>query len=173
MTPQLTCLFREGLLLLEPYTTDMVTEAHVAWLNNPEIVQFSEQRHYAHTIKSQQRYIESFPEDSHIWLIREEDVSDVGTITAYIDRPNQLANMGILIGQKSIWGRSYGLHAWELVMDFLLHAGIRKIEAGCMASNKRMANLLDHAGFSCEAVVPNHFLLNKQPQDMLLFGIVL
>jgi len=165
-------------LILVPYPASMATDRHVAWLNDPEIVKYSERRHYKHTLATQHIYFNAFPAGSHIWLIR--TIIDIGTITAYRDRPNQTANMGIMLGYKDTFRRGYGTEAWAKVMEFLFDDGVRKIECGFMDSNRAMRGICRKTGMrgicrktgmNYEATVPGHFILDGKPEDMVLFGV--
>lgn len=94
----------------------MVTDQHVAWLNDPEVVRYSEQRHKRHTLETQHSYVNGVWSNpgSWIWLICKPTPLDaIGTITAHCDENNKVANMGILIGEKTAWGQGYGSEAWR------------------------------------------------------------
>jgi [ribosomal protein S5]-alanine N-acetyltransferase len=169
---------------LIPYTAAMVTDQHIAWLNDRDTVWFSEQRHKTHTLESQHEYLNKFPIDSHIWLIKIPEHHhagrivrivrsvDIGTITAYIDEPNARANMGIMIGEKIYRGLGLGSEAWDLVMDFLHRDAIRKIECGCMISNIAMRRLAEESGMVHESTINEHFLLDGRPEALVTYGIL-
>lgn len=164
----------------------MVTEQHVAWLNDPAVVRFSEQRHKTHTLESQHQYLNEFPVGSHIWLVvakpppeaDDEGVSGIpprhiGTITAYIDPHNRVANMGIMIGEKSLWGQGYGSEAWDAVIDWLFaYDKIRKIECGCMHKNFSMRQLAEKAGMHQEGGRNEHFWHEGAPAHLVMFGLM-
>jgi RimJ/RimL family protein N-acetyltransferase len=136
-------------LLIEPFTAKYLTPRYVSWLNDPDVVQYSEQRHRRHTLESCKQYFESFAGTQHyFWAITLKiDGSHVGNINAYVDPNNQIADIGILIGEKAEWGKGYGLEAWKAVCEYLLEAGsIRKITAGTLSSNKGMLNIMIRAG---------------------------
>lgn len=146
---------------------------HLRWLNSPQVVQYSEQRHKIHTQESQFEYLLTFNHlTSYIWEIHYNGSGSgaIGTITAHLDGNNWTANMGIMIGEKRIWGQGYGPEAWEAVSNWLFDEGTRKIEAGCMACNTPMIRILEKTGFDLEAEISGHFLLNGKPEDMLLYG---
>lgn len=151
----------------------MVTAQHIAWLNDKRLMRYSEQRHRRHTMATQKYYLNGLSPDgmtpAFIWLVRDL-ADDVGTITAHIDPPNNVANMGILIAFP---GRGYGVHAWRKAMGWLRAKGVRKVECGCMRSNAAMINLATKAGMTPEGKVPGHFMLDGKPEDMLLFGVML
>lgn len=160
------------LTLAPPFIHDnMNVDHYLKWLGNVEITKYSEQRHRAHTIQSQRDYLKSFTGgENHIWEIQRGGSAPIGTISAYRNTPNRTANLGILIGVKRVWGAGYGCEAWSAVCEYLASEGIRKIEAGCMASNGSMRALLKKTGFVLEAVLPNYFLLNGKPEDMHYYG---
>lgn len=148
----------------------MDVSTQLRWLNSPQVVRYSEQRHKAHTQESQYEYLASFNHvTSYIWEII-KDIQSIGTITVHKDANNWTANMGIMIGDRRVWGQGYGPEAWEAVCNWLFGDGIRKIEAGCMESNTPMIRILEKTGFDLEAKIPDHFLLNGKPEDMRCYG---
>jgi len=131
----------------------------VGWLNDPEVVRYSEQRHKKHDLHSQLAYIESFRhgEFNEILLNGEP----IGTITGRVDDNNKIADMGILIGERPVWGCGYGTVAWRLMMKHLFRDfKVRKIEAGCMECNRGMMAVFRKTGMSCEGYRIGHFLFN-------------
>jgi RimJ/RimL family protein N-acetyltransferase len=142
-------------------------ETMAEWLNDPEIVRYSEQRHRQHDWESQLQYILNHP-----GVFREIHAGDrfIGTISAYIDRPNGVADVGILIGDKSVWGHGYGTKAWTMFCDALFKNGIRKVEAGAMNLNSRMIGIFRRSGMHFEAYRENHFLLDGEPVHMVMWG---
>jgi RimJ/RimL family protein N-acetyltransferase len=94
----------------------------------------------------------------------------IGNVAAYIDRANRLAEVSILIGERTAWGHGFGSTAWVLVVDWLLGAGeMRKVVAGTMATNKAMLRVMERAGMAIEARHARHFLLDGQEIDVV-FG---
>src|SRR4051812_9779295 len=80
-----------------------LTERYVGWLNDPEVVKFSEQRHKTHSIESSQRYFESFIGSSNYFLAIEaadETLGHIGNISIAVDLENGVADVSILIGEK-------------------------------------------------------------------------
>jgi RimJ/RimL family protein N-acetyltransferase len=154
---------------LVPHRAGLVTDEQVAWLNDPEIVRWSEQRHQIHTLTSQHNYLNSFEGTSNlIWLVqawindrpplRSRSLVDIGTITATIDRPNKYAELGILIGNKDVRGQGLGKEAWSLVMDYLFKVvGVQQIGCGCMGSNLPMVKLATQCGMDPVAILPARF----------------
>jgi [ribosomal protein S5]-alanine N-acetyltransferase len=161
-------------VILVPFGPDHLTRRYAGWLNDPSVVRFSENRHRAHDVESCRRYVESFRESPHyLWAITDRGSGQhVGNLTATVDLPNGLADMAILIGEKSVWGRGVGREAWELAKTFLLRrARIRKIEAGAMSENTAMVHICKACGMQDEGRRPRHFVLDGRFVDLIQFGI--
>ena len=148
---------------------------YLKWFSNGHVLQYSEHRHREHTDQSQRDYIRMFNNgaingmDFHFWEILRTGVC-IGSITAHRNIPNKSANVGIMIGDVRVWGEGYGSEAFDTVCKYLFGECIRKVEAGCMASNGGMASVLKKCGFELEAVLPNYFLLEGKPEDMHYYG---
>lgn len=159
-------------LLLAPSNgnlRDIATQ--VSWLNNPTIVQYSEQRHKHHNTSSQCQYIESFahPNLFRVIILNGEMI---GTITAHVDARNKVADIGILVGDTMKWGLGFGTEAWTGLMDHLFSTGIRKVEAGCMEINKSMLKVFTKAGMENEGYRRAHFMAEDWICGMELWGRV-
>ena len=143
------------------------------WLNDREVVKYSEQRHRWHVAESQRDYWHSAAtvEPNLVYTIYLQGGSCIGSIAARIDTPNNVANVGIMIGDKSQWGKGYGFEAWECFCNYLIiEKKIRKIEAGTMSLNAPMIRICTKYGMRHEAIVQDHFLLDGKPVSMHLYG---
>lgn len=170
--PSVTPVLETGRLSLLPFSEkDHLTAHYVSWLNDPEVVRFSEQRHMHHDMESCRDYVRDFVASGyHIWAIvsREASLGHIGNITATIDPPNQLADVAILIGERKAWGAGLGSEAWNCVCAWLLRsAGMRKVAAGALAANKAMVSIMEKAGMQPDGRRRAHYLVDGQPVDMI------
>lgn len=145
---------------------DATLSQQVQWLNDPDVVRYSEQRHHIHTLESQRTYYNLFT-GSNLFLSINIVNEMIGTMTVYADDYNNIANVGILIGDKSRWGLGYGVDAWKVVCDYLIKSGVRKIEAGCAASNLPMMSICRRYSMIEEARQKDHFLIEGKPVDLI------
>lgn len=150
------------------------TPQQVRWLLDPKVVRYSEQRHLNHTFSTQHRYVSSFGGRSILWGIRSAETgTEIGTLSARLDDPNNVADVGIMIGETDFWGRGYAKEAWRAACDWLLGpgcGGVRKLEAGCMENNEAMLKIIRSSGFVAEGERKLHFLFDGNPVSMVLFG---
>lgn len=162
-------------LRLEPFSEDHLTDRYVAWLNDPEVVRYSEQRHRRHTKITCRTYLRSFQDSpNHFWAIiaPKESVAHIGNISAAVDRHNLVADLAIMIGEKLVWGKGYGAEAWVAVCRWLLiDGGLRKVTAGTMAANEGMLGLMQATDMRREGGRRRQFLLEGKEVDLVQAGL--
>jgi ribosomal-protein-alanine N-acetyltransferase len=166
-------LLETARLRLVPFSERHLTERYVSWLNNTEVVRYSEQRHKYHTIESCREFWLSFDQTTHYyWAIEEIKTSrHIGNIDAHIDLPNKVADIAIIIGEKKTWGQGYGGEAWVSVLDHLLGAArMRKVTAGTMATNLGMLGIIGNAGMIEEGRRRKNHLQDENEVDLILFA---
>lgn len=153
---------------------DLFLSPMVEYLKDKTVVKFSEQRHIYHTLTSQIKYIHSFgmtgTTNSNLWVIVTKSERFIGTVSSHEDVFNRVANMGIMIGETSYWGKGYGTEAWSAVMEWLFENGTRKVEAGLMRCNAGMWAICKKTGMEWEAAIPRHFIFDGEEVDMDLYG---
>ena len=160
-------------LLLRPMRSSDITEQLVAWLNDPEVARFSNQRFLQHTLDTSRRYRDGFEGSPNLYLSARLRATDqaVGTLTAYINPHHGTADIGILMGERSLWGQGLGLEAFTLLADGLAaRAGVRKLTCGMLACNHGMVAVARRAGFVQEAVRSGQELVDGEPADLLYFA---
>jgi len=127
-----------------------LTKRYVSWLNDAEVVRFSEQRHRRHSLDSCRDYWRSFEGTPNLFwavLAREPQFGHIGNLSVYVDPPNLVADVTILIGEKKVWNRGFGSEAWAAVCDYLLgEGGMRKVTAGTLAENTGMIGVMRRTG---------------------------
>jgi RimJ/RimL family protein N-acetyltransferase len=155
-------------LHLTPFNLDMVSDRYVSWLLDPEVVKYSEQRHRHHSVESCRAFVASIDHvHAHMWAIFHGD-SHVGNITAHRDTPNGTADVGILMGDRSVWGQGFGAETYGAVTEWLLASGCRMVTGGTMEANKGMTRVFEKCGFSIDGVRPGFFMLDGTPTGMVL-----
>ena len=107
-------------LMIKPFRESYITSEYLTWLNDKDLMRFSEQRHLNHTIESAKNYLESFNGTTNFfWAIFTKDGErHIGTVNSYVDRNNLVADIGILIGSKNLKREGYGEEIWNGVMSF-------------------------------------------------------
>jgi ribosomal-protein-alanine N-acetyltransferase len=155
-------------LTIEPFGDQHPIEIVVNWLNDSEVVRYSDQRHRTHTLESSLTYYKSFAgSPNHYWAIL-ADGSMIGTITAYVDEPNSVADVGILVGDKTYWRCGYGSEAFRAVINWLITClGVHKVTAGTMADNMAMRSVMLKSGMHEEGRRECYYILDGREVDMI------
>ena len=150
-----------------------ITPAYLGWLNSPEVVRYSNQRFRKHTIETSKSYLSTFSGSAnHFLAVCDRDgEAMLGTLTVYRDLNHYTADIGILIGAPSTWGRGLGLDAFRTVALALERTGqVRKLTAGTLAVNHGMVSIMKRAGFELEATRRGQELLEGQPVDVVYYA---
>lgn len=161
-------------LRLVPFEERHLTDRYVGWLNDPEVVRYSEQRHRRHDLASCRQWVEGMRAGGHpFWAIEtsEAALGHVGNVAAYVDRANRVADVTILIGERAAWGRGLGMEAWRATCDWLLAgAGMRKVTGGAMAANRAMVRVMERTGMRPDGVRAGQFLLDGRAVDLVHYA---
>lgn len=153
-----------------------VGNAYVGWLNDARVNRFLESRFRTHTVNSTREFVRSCrSSDSTLLLgIRSRALNDrhVGNIKlGSIDSHHGLGEIGVLVGETDAWGRGIASGAISIMCDIALEQfRLRKITAGCYASNVGSERAFVRAGFGIECRRRAHYILEGRPEDLLLMA---
>lgn len=143
-----------------------------SWLNDPEVVRFSEQRHTVHTPDTCRAYAASFQGTPHwLWVLMHYEAGHIGNLTAHIDPHNRTAELAILIGEKEFWRGGYGFRAWRAAIHTLTLIGsVRKFTAGTLATHTAMKTIMERNFMVPDGVRAKHRWWEGQEVDVLYFA---
>ncbi len=163
-------VLRGARLTLRAMQASDITPTHLAWLNDAEVVRFSNQRWLRHTLDSSLRYWAGFEGGDNLYLSvrRLDNDQALGTLTAYRNRHHGTADLGILMGERSAWGQGLGQEAFSVLADWLAQQpGMRKLTCGTLAINHAMLKVAARAGFHREAVRVAQEWVEGQATDLI------
>jgi [ribosomal protein S5]-alanine N-acetyltransferase len=171
--PALRGPLASGRLSVRPFTSADITATYLGWLNDPEVMRYSNQRFHTHTAKSCRDYLASFSGSAnHFLAICDRGTGGMlGTMTVYRSVPHGTADIGILVGDRRIWGQGIGAEAFCTVMSALEDSGlIRKITAGTLSVNWGMVRIMVKAGMQHEATRYAQELVDGAPVDIVYYA---
>lgn len=158
---------------LRLFGPEHINKQYLRWLNDPEVVRYSNQRFRRHDEASSRAFLQSFEGSGNLFLAIQLAHSGkfVGTMTVYFSIQHETADMGILIGDRSCWGQGVGKDAWSALMSLLLESGkVRKVTGGALRCNVGMVNLMSKTGMSPDGVRIGQELVEGVPEDILHFA---
>lgn len=154
------------------FTSKHITENYISWLNDKEVVKYSEQRHASHNLDTVTKYFYEKHNSNDYFLAIEffdKEWIHIGNIGVSVDKPNNVADVSILIGDKDYWGKGIAIIAWKLVLDFLLKKlKFRLVTAGTMEINEPMLKIIKKSEMKIDAVLPARFNFNGKYIAMVL-----
>lgn len=162
-----------SLFQLQP---EHVTDNYVAWLNDTLVNRYLECRFIEHSLQSTKDFVERCCGNSQTLLLgisaRTLGGRHIGNVKiGPTDQNHKTAEVGIMIGDRDAWGKGFGTDAIKLAMRLAKHTlKLRRLTAGCYQSNIGSQRAFTNAGFSVEGVRPGHFLLDGQPESLVLLG---
>lgn len=158
---------------LHLFGTEHITEQYLGWLNDPEVVRYSNQRFRRHDEASSRVFLQSFEGSGNLFLAiyLAHSGKFVGTMTVCFSIQHETADMGILIGDKSCWGQGLGEDAWSTLMSLLLETGkVRKVTGGTLRCNVGMLKVMSKTGMLPDGVRTGQELVEDVPQDIMYFA---
>lgn len=153
----------DGVIRVVEFESRHLTPRYVGWLNDPETVRYSEQRHRVHTMDTCHEYFLNQRQLPGYFLaieeINEDDTRHIGNMGVAADPMNQTVDLSIMIGEKSCRGKGMGLRAWSLVMDACLaKLEFRLVTGGTMETNSAMIHIFERCGMVIDGTLPGRFL---------------
>lgn len=152
-----------------PFVDSNITSTYLVWLNNPELMKYSNQRFRSHNIETCKNYLQSFNGTDNQFYAIYQGAEFIGTMTAYVSKNHKTADMGLLIGDQS-QGKGLGLDSWTTLMRHLFQTGARKVTGGTLRCNAAMIKIMVNSGMKPDGVRVAHELVNGKPEDILHFA---
>ena len=161
-----------GRARIVPFADRHLGPRYAGWLNDRQVVRYSEQRHRSHDLASCEAYFRSAAASGNLFLAIEASdpaLGHVGNMTASFDPPNRTCDLSIMVGEAAARGTGIGSLAWCAMVDWLLGpGGQRRVTAGTMAENRAMLALMAKSGMTVDAVRARAFLLDSREFDLVM-----
>lgn len=174
-----TSSIRSDKVELFPLEPNNVTDTYIHWLNDPEINRYLESRFQTHTHVSTRQFVERCIACPATLLVGIRSIElkrrHVGNIKiGNIDKYHGIGEIGILLGEKSAWGKGIASETISLIITIARdQLGLRKLTAGCYASNIGSQKAFQRAGFVIAGERKDHFLLDGKPETYILLDCFL
>jgi ribosomal-protein-alanine N-acetyltransferase len=161
---------------LRSLSVEDATEEYLGWMRDREVTQYLESRYADHSIESIREFIElhrNRVDTLLVAIVERETGRHVGNVKVGPLSPHHgTADLGLLIGDRSVWGRGYGREAISLATELAFERlGARKLTASCYSGNSGSAAAFRRAGWIEEGARPAQYLDdNGDVHDQLMFG---
>lgn len=164
-------------IYLRPLEAADLDGPYLDWLNEHEITRYLETGMFPTTRESLQDYVQAVARgNNNVMLAIADRASDahVGNVKlGPIHWLHRRADMGILIGDRTVWGRGYGREAVALVVDYGFHRlNLHKIALGVYADNVAAVKMYQKIGFCIEGTLRQHLFMDGAYHDKYVMGIL-
>ena len=167
----------EGSRIYLAYLTPaMATKTYADWLNDKAVNQYLEVRFDCpHTLAKVRDYAKSMYEspDNHLFAIMlKEGERHIGNIkVGPVNRHHLFAEVGLFIGDKSLWGKGFGTEAIQAATDYAFDVlKLHKLIAGAYSNNIGSIKAFEAAGYSQEALLKEKFVCDGKRVDHVIMG---
>ena len=162
-------------VLIRPLLPEDGNEIYAGWMNDPGIMEYTESRFASHTPDELKRYIQGVRSNphSHMWAICDVISGDhVGNIKlGPVNTHHQFGDIGLIIGERSVWGRGFATEAISLVCDFAFkQLRLHKVTASMYEENVGSTRAFEKAGFIIEGTRTSQYLLNDHYTGVVMMG---
>lgn len=176
MREMVNCQLVGERLTLRSFQLDDISDTYVDWMNDREVVQYTESRYRQHSSKNLHEFVCAINEseaDLFLAIITNHDGKHIGNIKlGEINIIHQSANIGIIIGDKNSWGNGYATEAIKMLVDHAFESyGLHKLVAGMYDANKGSIKAFKRAGFKKEGKLKGHCVLDGKHVDVVLLGL--
>jgi RimJ/RimL family protein N-acetyltransferase len=123
----------------------------VKWMNDIEVLKYIAQIYSSHTEETVEEYLEKCnksPTKHYYGIFLNNGELIGGTDLTHIDQINQIASLGIIIGEKQHWSKGYGTEAIKLLLDYGFNIlNLNNIMLEVVDFNKRAQRCYEKVGF--------------------------
>lgn len=161
-------------IFLKLLSFEDVTKVYVDWMQDEEVMQFLESRWRNYTIESLRDYVKQMNDGSNNFLFGiflKGNGEHIGNIKiGGINQIHRFGDVGIIIGNKDVWGKGYGTEAIKLATQYAFeHINLNKLFAGMYADNLGSYNAFIKAGYREVGRLKNHrFYKGKYVDEILV-----
>lgn len=142
---------------------------YLGWLRDPEVTRYLMASRVPQTLETVRAFLAGLQLPPYAI---EADGVFVGTIgLRTVDRQSAVAEVGILIGDRSVWRRGVAAQALAQLTALARRMEIRRLWAA--TCNPACGALFLAAGWVVEGVQPQHVYLDGAYQDHAFYGVTL
>ena len=162
-------------VFLRTLMEDDVGERYRSWMNNPDVVRFTESRFQSYSIEDLNEYVRQARDDSSVALFcicEIEGGTHVGNIKlGPVNWTHRFGDIGLVLGESSVWGKGYATEAISLVCAYAFDTlQLNKLTASMYAENVGSKKAFERVGFVQEGVRRSQYLCDGNYTDLILLG---
>lgn len=160
-------------IFLRPLVEEDVGEDYLGWMRDPLVIQYLESRDQTQTLDTLRTFVRNMNaslRDHLFGIFLAQGGEHIGNIKiGNVREPHRSADLGLIIGRRSAWGKGYGTEAIALATRFAFEQlGLNKLWAGMYAENLGSYHAFIKAGYREVGRFRRHILFNGRYIDSIL-----
>ncbi|MEI6490951.1 MAG: GNAT family protein [Verrucomicrobiota bacterium] len=164
-------------IILRDFRLEDITQDYIDWMNDPVVVQFTESRFHPHSIESISDFVEQCrrsPCDLLLGIFSENDGLHLGNIKlGPINSYHRIADIGLIVGRKTHWGKGVASEAIALVRDYAFQGlALHKVTASFYEGNTGSEKAFLKADFVREGVRNMHVKYEDRWMNVIELGCI-
>lgn len=162
-------------LTLKPLGIDFLSKIYLSWMQDHQVVQYMDTGGADYTLHMLEDYLKNI-ENKKIFswaIILKNTNQHIGNIKIDpINYKHLYGEYGIMIGDKTTWGKGYAKEASIAIINFCFtKLSLRKINLGVIANNTMALSLYKSLGFVEEGRFKKHELINGAYEDKIRMAL--
>lgn len=109
-------------IFLRPLEETDVGDDYLAWMRDPQVIQYLESRNQTQTLDALRAFLRNMnasPLDHLFGIFLAQGGEHIGNIKiGNVREPHRSADLGLIIGRRSAWGKGYGTEAIALATRY-------------------------------------------------------
>lgn len=164
-------------IYLRPLEPNDAQGDYPGWLNDPEVCRYNSHGDTLYTREMAQSYIDHVTADPSMQVFAiclSDNHRHIGNISLQqISFRNQNAEVAILIGDPSVYGRGIGYEAGKLILKYAFETlKLHRIYCGTHEENRAMRHLALAWGMRLEGKRRDAIFKNKKFADVVEYGLL-
>ena len=159
-------------IFLRLLTAADVNSTYLSWLNDPEINRFLETRFTSYSLEKLREYVHDSNRNpaEKLFGIFLNNGGHIGNVKiGDISAQHKHGAVGILIGDKRLWGNGFATEAISLITKYAFNTlRLHKLVAGALKNNSGSIKAFKKSGFTEVGIFREHRLHNKKFIDEVL-----
>ena len=147
------------------------------WLNDQEVTRWMQNGIFPNSAESMLDYYQHTAvsrSEMVLAIILAENDRHIGNIGLHNIHPTfRTAEIGILIGEKDVWGQGYGTEAIKLLSSHAFtRLNLNRVGAGAVAKNIGSIRAFEKAGFTREGISRELYFCQGHYEDCVHLGLL-
>lgn len=163
-------------IYLRPLDMDDVNEKYLHWINDETVINFLATTTFPTTLDQLESYVKSINNSPNFFffaIVEKETNNHIGNVKiGPIDWVNRTSNYGLMIGDKSSWGKGYASEVFKLLLKYAFRKlNLHKLWDIAAATHIASIKANENAGFKIEAELKQHSFKNGKYEDVVILSI--